>query len=68
MLKYKFRMIIGFEYVVSAYLIWVCTFAVYIIMTKRRIKIVDQTVESIKKRISESSENPEKKVLLENQD
>ena len=58
----------GFEYVISAYVIWVCTFAVYIIISKRRMRIAGQTVEAIKQRISESSDNPEKTVYIENQD
>ena len=62
MQKYRFKMLFGFEYVVSAYLIWVCTFAVYIIITKRRMRILGQTVEAIKQRISESSDNPDKTV------
>ena len=61
-------MLFGFEYVVSAYLIWVCTFAVYIIITKRRMRILGQTVEAIKQRISESSDNTDKTVCIENQD
>ena len=61
-------MLIGVEYVVAAYGIWVCTFAVYILMTKRRMKIAGQTVEAIKQRVSESSDNPDKTVSLENQD
>ena len=60
-------MLTGVEYVVAAYGIWVCTFAVYILMTKRRMRIAGQTVEAIKQRISESSENPDKKVRIENQ-
>ncbi len=59
-------MLIGVEYVVAAYGIWVCTFAVYILMTKRRMKIAGQTVEAIKQRISESSDNPDKTVSIEN--
>ena len=59
-------MLIGVEYVVAAYGIWVCTFAVYILMTKRRMKITGQTVEAINQRISESLDNPEKKVSIEN--
>jgi len=59
-------MLIGVEYVVAAYLIWVCTFAVYILMTKRRMKISGQTIESIKQRLSESSDNPDKTVSIEN--
>ena len=58
-------MLIGVEYVVAAYVIWVCTFAVYILMTKRRMRIAGQTVEAIKQRVSESSDNPEKTVSIE---
>ena len=61
-------MLIGFEYVVAAYLIWVCTFTVYVLMTKRRMKISGQTIETIKQRFSESSDNPDKTVSIENQD
>ena len=59
-------MLIGVEYVVAAYGIWVCTFAVYILMTKRRMRIAGQTVEAINQRVSESSNNPDKKVSIEN--
>ena len=61
-------MLIGVEYVVAAYGIWVCTFAVYILMTKRRMRIAGQTVEALKRRVSESSDNPDKTVSIENQD
>tara|TARA_B100001559_G_scaffold100033_1_gene83798 strand:+ start:366 stop:551 length:186 start_codon:yes stop_codon:yes gene_type:complete len=61
-------MLIGVEYVVAAYLSWICTFAVYILMTKRRMRIAGQTVEAIKQRVSESSDNPDKTVSIENQD
>ena len=61
-------MLIGLEYVVAAYLIWVCTFAVYILMTKRRMRISGKTIETIKQRLSESSDNPDKTVSIENQD
>ena len=61
-------MLIGVEYVIAAYGIWDCTFAVYILMTKRRMKIAGQTVEAIKQRVSESSDNPDKTVSIENQD
>ena len=60
-------MLTGFEYVVAAYLIWVCTFAVYILMPTRRMRISGQTIETIKQRLSESSDNPDKKVSIENQ-
>ena len=52
-------MLIGVEYVVAAYGIWVFTFAVYILMTKHRMRIAGQTVEAIKQRVSESSDNPD---------
>ena len=61
-------MLIGVEYVVAAYGSWVCTFAVYILMTKRRMRIAGQTVEAIKQRVSESSDNPDKTVSIENKD
>ena len=61
-------MFIGVEYVVAAYGIWVCTFAVYILMTKRRMRIAGKTVEAIKQRVSESSDNLDKAVGIENQD
>jgi len=60
-------MLIGVEYVVVAYLIWVCTFVVYILMIKRRMRIAGQTVEGIKQRVSESSNNHDKTVSIENQ-
>ena len=59
-------MLIGVEYVVAAYGIWVCTFVVYILMTKRRMRITGQTVEAINQRVSEALDNPEKKVSIEN--
>ena len=60
-------MLIGVEYVVAAYGIWVCTFAVYILMTKLRLRIAEQKVEAIKQRVSESSDNSDIKVSIENQ-
>ena len=54
-------MLIGVKYVVAAYLIWICTFAVYILMTKRRMRIADKTFEAIKQRVSESLDNLEKR-------
>ena len=47
-------MLIGLEYVVAAYGIWVGTFVVYIFLTKRRMKNVDQTVTLLEQRVSES--------------
>ena len=61
-------MLIGVEYVVAAYGIWVCTFVVYILMTKRRMRIAGQTVEAIKQRVSESSDNPDKTGSIEYQE
>jgi len=60
-------MLFGLEYVVAAYGIWVCTFLVYILMTKHRMKIAGQTVEAIKQKVFESSNNPDKTVSIENQ-
>ena len=48
---------IGLEYVVSAYGIWVLTFVVFIFLTKRRLKITNQTVVALEQRVSESHEN-----------
>ena len=50
-------MLNGLEYVITAYGIWVCTFAVYILLTKRRMKIAGQTVDALKQRVSESYHN-----------
>ena len=50
-------MFIGLEYVVSAYVIWVCTFAIYILLAKRRLKKTNQTVVALEQRASESYHN-----------
>ena len=47
-------MFIGLEYVVSAYGIWVCTFTIYILLTKRRLKKTNQTVVALEQRASEN--------------
>ena len=47
-------MLIGLEYVVAAYGIWVGTFAIYILLTKRSMKNADQTVTFLEQRVSES--------------
>ncbi len=52
-------MLVGVEYVFAAYGIWVCTFVFYILVTKRRMRIASQTIEAIKQRVSESSDNPD---------
>ena len=54
-------MLLGVEYVVAAYLIWVFTFAFYILMTKRRMRIAEKTIEAIKQKVPESPENTDKK-------
>ena len=59
-------MIIGVEYVVAAYSIWVCTFTIYILMTKRRMKIASKTIEEMKQKFSESLDNPDKTFSIEN--
>ena len=59
-------MLVGVEYVFAAYGIWVCTFVFYILVTKRRMRIAGQTVEALKQRFPESSDNPDKTVSIEN--
>ena len=61
-------MLVGVEYVFAAYGIWVCTFVFYILVTKRRMRIASQTIEAIKQRVSESSDNPDNTVSIESQD
>jgi len=46
-------MLIGLEYVVAAYVIWVGTFAIYIFLTKRSSKNANQTITLLKQRVSE---------------
>ena len=50
-------MFIGLEYVVSAYGIWVCTFVIYILLTKRRLKKTNQTVVVLEQRALEPCQN-----------
>ena len=61
-------MLLGVEYVIAAYLIWICTFAFYILIIKRRMRIASQTIKSIKQRVSKSTNNPKKMESIENQD
>ena len=61
-------MLIGVEYVFAAYGIWVCTFAVYVLMIKRRMRIADKTLKAIKQRDPESSVTFGKTVSIGNQD
>ncbi len=51
-------MLIGLEYVAAAYGIWVSAFVFYIIVTKRRMKIAEKTLEAMKQRVTESLDNP----------
>ena len=45
-------MIIGLDYVIIAYAIWVITFGLYIILIKRRLKIITHSISVIEKRNS----------------
>ena len=56
-------MLIGLEYVVAAYVIWVGTFAIYIFLTKRNMKNSDQAVTLLEQRVSESQK---KSIPIEN--
>jgi len=48
-------MLIGIEYVVVAYVIWLFTFVCYIFMTKRRLKITNRVVAALEEKFTESS-------------
>ena len=48
-------MIIGLEYVIAAYGIWLITFVVYIILTKRRLKTTIHSVAALEERFSGKS-------------
>ena len=48
-------MVIGLEYVIAAYGIWLITFVVYIILTKRRLKTTIHSVAALEERFSETS-------------
>ena len=48
-------MLIGIEYVVATYVIWLVTFVVYIFLTKRRLKTTKDAVSILEQRISEKS-------------
>lgn len=45
-------MIMGLDYVIIAYAIWVITFGLYIILIKRRLKIITHSISLIEKRNS----------------
>ncbi|MEZ7852984.1 MAG: hypothetical protein QMC48_10095 [SAR324 cluster bacterium] len=48
-------MLIGLEYVIAAYFIWLNTFVVYIILTKRRLEKTGHTVAELEERFSGTS-------------
>ena len=48
-------MLIGIEYVVATYVIWVVTFVVYIFLTKHRLKTTNDAVSLLEKRVTEKS-------------
>ena len=52
-------MLIGLEYVVAAYGIWLCTFVCYIFLTKRRLKIASHAVDALERKNTESSTRPQ---------
>ena len=43
-------MLIGLEYVIAAYCIWLITFVVYIILTKRRLEKTGHAVAALEER------------------
>ena len=45
-------MLIGLEYVIAAYCIWLITFVVYIILTKRRLEKTSHAVTALEERCS----------------
>ncbi|MDP6331791.1 MAG: hypothetical protein QF788_01785 [SAR324 cluster bacterium] len=48
-------MLIGIEYVVATYVIWLVTFVVYIFLTKHRLKKTNDAVSLLEKRVTEKS-------------
>ena len=48
-------MLIGIEYVVAIYVIWLVTFVVYIFLTKHRLKTTNDAVSLLEKRVTEKS-------------
>ena len=48
-------MLIGIEYVVATYVIWLVTFVVYIFLTKHRLKTTNDAVYLLEKRVTEKS-------------
>ena len=54
-------MLIGLEYVIAAYVIWLITFVVYIILTKLRLKTTNHAVAVIEERFSGTSATTQNK-------
>ena len=48
-------MLIGLEYVIAAYVIWLIIFVVYIILTKHSLKTTSHAVALIEERFSGTS-------------
>ena len=48
-------MLIGIEYVVATYVIWLVTFVVYIFLTKHRLKTTNDAISLLEKRVIEKS-------------
>ncbi|MEC9069175.1 MAG: hypothetical protein VYC02_03860 [SAR324 cluster bacterium] len=48
-------MLIGIEYVVATYVIWLVTFVVYIFLTKHRLKTTNDAISLLEKRVTEKS-------------
>tara|TARA_B100001250_G_scaffold159386_1_gene136906 strand:+ start:634 stop:807 length:174 start_codon:yes stop_codon:yes gene_type:complete len=48
-------MLIGIEYVVATYVIWLVTFVVYIFLTKHRLKTTNDAVSLLEKRVTDKS-------------
>ena len=48
-------MLIGLEYVVATYGIWLVTFVFYIFLTKRRLKTTNDAVCLLEQRVTEKS-------------
>ena len=48
-------MLIGIEYVVATYVIWLVSFVVYIFLTKHRLKTTNDAVSLLEKRVTEKS-------------
>ena len=57
-------MLIGIEYVVATYVIWLVTFVVYIFLTKHRLKTTNDAVSLLEKRVTEKSSGIEDSKII----